>query len=239
MALTPVSKGNTGSGAAGTTIAQTSVTVATGDRIEVWVMWRSVTATCTVSDGTNTYSTAKAQIDNSVGGGSNTRVALFECANAIAGTYTITGTISTSVAARAIEVIVIPGTNTAVAGVAAGQFQHNPGTGANAITSGSITIPSANCAIVALTITQINVSAISLGTSFTTLGAITNYDSINSDTSLMEYRNVTANQGGTFTSTGGAADDFMTVAIAIPEAASGQGARTSQFLGQPMIRGPF
>lgn len=103
---------------------------------------------------------------------------------------------------------------------AAGQAQDNPGTGANAVSSGNITTTQADELIVAITCCFATTPPGTAGTSFTMFSAITTEDA------NTEYRIVssTGTYAGTFTADG-ATDDFATRVASFKMAVTASGCR--------------
>jgi hypothetical protein len=212
------------SGAAGSATTLTrSATYSAGDTIQVWVKYASSSITVTVSDGTHAFT----QVGGYVSDGSTRRVALFEAHNVAAGTFTITATFSSTVANRSMAYVRCTGASTGVgAQTGAGQFQASPGAGANAVTTGNMTPTSQPNAVVAFDITTTSGATISAGTGYTSLGAIASYNSLQGDTSLVEWKRTTSTAAVAGTFSYSVDDAAYPIAGVFSEAAAGGGGST-------------
>lgn len=229
MAETITYGSDAGASGAATSLGLPNATFAGGERIIVGVSCNTVTATETVTDGTNTYN----QIDGYANDASHVRLALFEALNVTAGTYTITANYSASVGNRAIFFLYDTGSDTNAAQTGTGQSQANPGTGTDAVTSGNMTPTGQPNAVVGVSVTFINGSTVTAGTGFTNLGVWTGYNSNAGDTSRVEYKDTTSTgvTAATFTC-GGATETLVTIGGVIGAS------QTVDFVGTPLIGNP-
>jgi hypothetical protein len=181
---------NNGASASATTLDLASVVMAAGDRILIAMRYNSTTATASVSDGANTY--------NQVGAyrtGSADRQTLFEAINVTAGTRTVTITFSASVGNRYGVALKSTGSNSSASQAV---LMNDTGgaaswtTTADNISTGNMTPTSQPNAIVGIFQTDINTSPITNGTGLTSLGSLTNWDSVLNDTSLVNWKRTTS-----------------------------------------------
>jgi len=208
--------GSSANAASSATITQ-AATYGAGERIVVVVRWAGDTLTCTVSDGS-----AFSQVGGYVADTSGNRMAMFERIGVSSSSPTITATFSSATTNREIAYFRGTGLDASAAQTGTGQNQDAVAATTDAVTSGNMT-PSAQPNIVlGLTCTRFFAVSITQGTSFTSLGAVTGWDSLAGDTSLAEYRRTTSTSAvaATFTA-GGAGDSFHTIAGVFGEAAGG------------------
>jgi hypothetical protein len=220
-----------GSSASATTITRTA-TYTAGDRIIVFLHYPSTSITATVAD---TLGSTFNQIGTYGLDSANNRYAMFEAINVSGGATTITATFSSTVANRVIAFYRGTGldSNAAQAGIAFND-QTSATAGTDTIVSASFT-PTLPATCIALTVTRVNASTITAGTGFTSLGAISGYDALASDTSLAEWRNLAAggSQTAKFSMSGGG-DRTGTVVAVFGDA--GAAAATSLVVPRRMAR---
>src|SRR6266852_5602995 len=121
------------SNSSSTTISTTLASVLSGHAIAVFVANFTPGTTATVSDGTNTYT----QLDVA---STPYQTTTFVAKNVAAGSYTVTATYSAADIARTIIAIEVAGADTVNPVGSAHKLgsQANPGTGTDAVTSGTV-----------------------------------------------------------------------------------------------------
>lgn len=203
------------SGTGTTTAAVTLNSVVAGNAIwAVFINGQNSAATLSVSDGQGAYTALNSSVsdatDNVTGQG-------FLLLNANAGTHTITGTTNSG---QACEIHVMEIGTTAGLSALAGSnsaSQTNPGTGANAVSSGSMTI-SAAATVAGFSTDSHSTNPTdepAVGTGFTTRdnGASTTIGAFRHESGAFA-----TNQAATFTAITGT-DTFLTFGVAILNAA--------------------
>lgn len=220
MAIAFVYGADSAASGSSTTITR-AATYTAGDTILVWVHYSSNTITATVADGTNTFTQVGTYVTDT--GGHNNRCALFEAHNVAGGSVTITVTFSLTTTNRAVAYIRCTGANTgAGAQDGKGQFQHNPGTGTDAVSTTNMTPTSQPNGVLAVSITTISATTLTAGTGYTSLGTIASWDALAGDTSRVEWKRTTSTSAvaGTFTDSG-ATEDTHTIGGVFTEASAG------------------
>ena len=152
MSIVAVAQGINFSGASvGSIATSTTLSVAAGERVKVWVYYFAAAVTVTVSDGTNNFNPLPAFASVNDG---NSRLYCFERYYATGATVTITASFSGNVPFAGIVAARCDGgaSGAIVASACAGNVQTAPTTAANAVTSGNLTPPAAASTIYALTL---------------------------------------------------------------------------------------
>lgn len=232
MAGVIVAGANTATAASSTTATQ-AATYTAGDRIVFVARWTGNTATATVSDGS-----AFTQVGGYSNDASGNRMGIWERLGVGAGAATITITFSLAVTNREVAYFRGTGLDASAAQAGIGNDQSSVAATANAATSTNMTPSAQPNTVFGLTCTRFFAVGINPGTSFTTLGALANWNALAGDTSLAEYRNTASISAvaATFTPTG-AGDSFHTIAAVFGDAGGGGGA--AQVPYQPNYqRGP-
>lgn len=214
-----------------------SVTYAAHDRVQVLITYGSATTiTETLSDGTNTYS-----LLGHVNIAADTQTySIYECKDAAAGTFTLAFTPGSAQAFRGICAANQAGLDNTTAGQEIGQTQASPGTGANAITSTTLTPASQPGMLMGFGIDDAGSAVtVSAGTGFTTRGTIANWDSGIGDISRVEDIRLTATtaKAATFTASS-APGHTVAFAVFVPES-GGAVAPTYPQLEHATGRGSF
>ena len=138
--------------------------------------------------------------------------------NTGSGTPTVTLTMSESITGMGLWLVEV-GSTSGYAGVHNANDQIDPGTGANAVTSGSMTPPSQPGLIIAQANEVVGSAGYSVGTSVAFTSAGTGWGG----QALLEYfrYTTTAALAGTFTDSNGASGESVTLAACFTEAVSG------------------
>lgn len=203
-----------------------SVTWASHDRAFIPITYGSgVTITETIADGTNTYTAVPTNSHVNIGSDSQT-YALYECKDCAAGTFSLLFTPGIAVPFRGIAGINIAGLDNTAAAVVASQGQAGPGTGTNAVSSGSLTPGSQPGAIIVFTVDDNgNASSITASSGFADHSTIAQWDSVIGVVSRVEDQRLTSTSSisGTFTANGNGSGNFATFAVFVPEASGGGG----------------
>lgn len=202
-----------GSNTGTTTVSVTLTGVAAGNRLTAFAWNGSTTTptTHTVADAQGSYTPEGSPTTYA---GNNIWAQCFSLDNANAGSHTITATFDSGNTCDLVVVECTAPTSGATLGTNGSQ-QTNPGTGANALTSGNITI-SQSCTLLAMSSDTNNVASANepaAGTGFTSRD--NNFDSIIGSWRL-ESKSVSSTSAGTFTAVDGTSA-FVTIAIAIAE----------------------
>lgn len=197
--------------ASGTTTAVATLTLVTAGSSIVAVLWDGSGAASihTVADGQGSYT---AQGPSAFDNVNNVWVQVFVLENANAGTHVITGTIDAS-AACFLKVVEVGASGAGAFSGANSLQQTSPGTGADALSSGTVTVTGA-ATLIAMSTDSASVNTAdepAAGTGFTsrdnnangTIGAW-----------RLESKAVAADAAGTFTANTGT-DRFVTAAVAI------------------------
>lgn len=226
---------NTANSATGSTLALAfSVSLTAGDTIHA-AAGSDTSGGATVSsfsDGTNTYgSVLDAQNDVTHA------QSLAHCVaqNCAAGTPTVTVNFSVSAVNRGLWIKNITGCATASLDGHSGNKQASPGTGTDAITSGTATNTKHPALISAFCTDSLNQNAVAAaGTGFTSEGAGWNnqYGAGATNTAIAENKRITTTSAVAATFTAPGSDPYMAVEAIFDESGAGGGAQpTSYFLG--------
>lgn len=209
-----------GEGSTGTTTDSVTLTGVTAGNTIVAFLWSgsdSAPASASVADGQGSYTLRGSSAADGVNA---VWVQGFVLENANAGSHTITGTLPSGTATFIAAVEVQGPTSGAYSGGNA-LFTSNPGTGTDAISSGSATISAAATLIgMASDTATVNVAAApAVGTGFTSRTA-------NANSTIGSYRVETkaasSNSAATFTAASGqGGSNYVAVAIAILNASTG------------------
>lgn len=207
----------------GTSMTTPSVIYAAHDRAVVFVTYGSGTTDVeTVSDGTNTYTKLGSTLNDATNGQS---MAVFELLDATAGTYTVTFSVATAQAARAMAIKAYSGLSNTGAGQLASNNQSAPGNGANAVTTGTVTPAAQPGALVAASFDdQGSETTITASGTFTSRGAFTTWDASFGTKSMSEDTRITSTSAvaGTFTA-GSGTGRFLNMAVFVQEPGAGGG----------------
>lgn len=219
-----------------TTITRTA-TFGAGETISVYIQMASVAQTVsTVTDGTNTYNFVARKAESVL----DTRtMEHWEAHNVAAGSPTITVTFTGSVTNRGVGYCRGTGADTSVgAQTGVGNFQTNPGTGTDAVTTTNMTPTSQPNGVLAYAATYVNARTVTQGTGYTSLGVLTAWNALLGDTSRIEFKRTTSTSAvaGTFTING--TENIMTIGGVFTEAAAGGGAIPRNVFGK-MLSGCF
>lgn len=218
MAYSFVAKYDNTNVASSTTVTVANVTYVDHETIIVEFTWGdNGSFTPSVSDGANTYTQIGATVADNV---NNQYKATLVCKDAIAGTRTVTGTMSSAAQFKGLAINRYNGLDNSATPLGIGQQNGNV-TGANTVTSGNLTPGSQPGMLFAGTV-EISGSGStpSAGTSFTSQGNYPNW-ATNIGPCLSEDRRITALSAvaGTFTPSTGT-NSYLTTAIYIPESSS-------------------
>lgn len=171
MAVTGTAQGIDFSGSSVASIATSStLAVAAGERVIVWVYYFAAAVTVTVGDGTNNLTQLPAA--SPVNDGSS-RLQCFERYYASGGTLTFTASFSANVPFVGIVAARCDGgvSTAIVSSACAGNVQTAPGLATDGVTSGNLTPPAAVSTIYALTLNDTAGATPAAGTGFTDNGA--------------------------------------------------------------------
>jgi hypothetical protein len=192
------------------TTATQNITVTAGSSIIVWVQITSPTATTTgVSDTLNgSYGAFKDTVTVDV----NNHVTSWNIDNTAGGANTVTVTFSASLG-YLMYVVEVGGTTGLIGHT--GQLQTSPGTGADAISSGTASASSAPALIVGFSQDQTFTTVIAAGTGFTSAGS--------SFGAMIESMRVTVSgsYAATYTASDGSASSFATFVAIYAESSAG------------------
>jgi hypothetical protein len=145
-----------------------SITVSGGDYLHVIVTNDSGSGNSievsSLVDGTNSYTS----LDDINDGTDHQRIRHYWTGPVIGGTYTLTATFSATCVARGLLVAEIGGTSGLIAHNA--NVQASPGTGSNAVTSGTLTYTGVPALIYSLVASTADTTSNTTGTGFTNLG---------------------------------------------------------------------
>lgn len=155
-----------GTGSAATTITGSITTTANPGTLHVFLGVFDGVTISSLADGTNTYTLLDAIDDSS----HSRRAAHYEAHGVAPGTYTVTGTFSSSSNQRSLVIKEITGATNATADKHAGQLQATPTTTTDATTSGATATLAQQPALVSgfCQSTQYSSPTDSAGTGFTT-----------------------------------------------------------------------
>jgi hypothetical protein len=172
----------------------------------------------TITDGTNTYTPVNNAIDTGLG----VKSWIFFCPSAVAGSYTLTGTVNANTNWRAIAAYRYSGLANSAAEVTASQRQVAPGTGTDAVSSTSMTPTAAPAMVFGFTVNVTDTSAPAAGTGFTDQGRPASWTAGSMGAARMEDKRVTnaAAVSSTFTSSVGT-ETYITVGAVFGEAGTG------------------
>ena len=192
------------------------------------------------SDGTNTYS---AVLDNINDSGNAQRLAHTIAANVAAGTPTVSCNYSASTAFRGIWIKEIGGVNTSPLDGHTGQMQASPGTGTDAVSSGTATNTSQPALISSVTVsTSSTTEDLSAGTGFATTptGEGAGWSGIygGGNEGFGENKRITTTTAvaATATSAGGA-HPYITIMAIFDEGSGGGGGPVAHFLASLGVGG--
>jgi hypothetical protein len=232
MAISASAAINNAATGSSTTLALSSVVMAAGDRILVAFRYNSTTATASLSDGVHTYNQVGAYVDDGTA-----RQAWFEAINVAAGTRTITITFSASVAFRYGASVKVSGSdaNASQAIVLTSNLAGNWTSAANNMTSGALTPTGQPNAVIGIGMTIYNARTMSAGSTYTSLGALSAWNTSNGDTSLMEWKRTTSTSSSPITYTLSGADGGYIWGIVVGEDTGGAAA-TSLVMPRRMAR---
>lgn len=201
-----------------------------------WVVGTYGTGTAiteTVTDGTNTYAKVGSTVCDAPNGQC---MAQFYAKDVAAGTPTVSFNLVSSSSVIGIMVLPLHGMDNTANAVGGGQLQSGPGSGANAITSGTIT-PAAQPAFFGGIVLNTSdfTTTFTGGTGFTDNGALSAWTGISLPPSRYEDVEITstAAKAATFTASSGAGQN-ITMAITAPEPGGAGGSPSSSGL---LLRG--
>ncbi len=206
----------TASNASSTTISTSLASVLSGHAIAVFVANFTPGTTATVSDGTNTYT----QLDVA---STPYQTTTFVAKNVAAGSYTVTATFSAADIARTIIAIEVAGADTVNPVGSAHKLgsQANPGTGTDAVTSGTVTVQT-DSLVIGIVWHDTVAATWNLGTGFTQL--FINEPSQNCCGFAAErktHSGATGSDAATFTDSTDGMNEYRTAIIAFIPAATG------------------
>lgn len=222
MAFSPLQVIDAGNIASLASLATGSYTLTAGSRVQLVVCYAGGSDTTTTMTDTNGNTWAKAATGHASSSGMYFRP--FECKSVtVGGATAITVNWSGAVTQRGLAGLEVSGLDSSAAiQTNAQQTQVNPGTGTDAITSGSITPTSQPAMVFGFTQDQGNSDPISVGTGFTQY-ACPNCSIVNgSSKTVVQQKRVTATTAtaSTATSTFGATHTYVAVGIVVSEAAA-------------------
>lgn len=180
-------------------------------------------ASSTISDSVNgAWNTTPIDLLTDTDPSAQTRLRLFRFENTAAGTPTVTATFSATTQFRGIIIVELDGVAAASLDKHTAQAQVNPGTGANAVTSGNTaTLAGQPNIVIAFSMNTSGTSGPpNVGTGYTSQGVGWAWDN-GFNTIRVESKNTSATTAvaGTFTATGSGADRCATFVVVLLDAA--------------------
>ena len=214
---TPTSDSATGSAANIATPG--TITVAAGDTIVAFTtVAQDQTTTMAISDGTNTYDRVFTQYD-----GSSVTYSIFVAEDVAAGTYTLTATWDGGTRTnRSIFAFGISGLKAASfqTGTALRNVQATPGTGADGVTSGTITPTEQPACLIGWHFAAAAAGTPATGTGFTSVGTGLQFGT-GTDLVRVQHKRLTSTADVAATATAAANNTHISMAVVLSEAVAG------------------